>query len=55
MLDTLTIGVIVACVIFMIGGLIFAHYGNKVSLKMQEEEMKKEKERQEAIRKQKNR
>lgn len=52
-MDAVTIGVVVFSAIFMIGGLILAHYGNKASEKMQQEDLKKEKERQEEIRKQK--
>ena len=39
----MTIVVIVAFVVFTIGGLILARFGNKISEKMREEETKKNK------------
>lgn len=54
MLDAVTIGIVAFSILFMIGGLIFVHYGNKASEKMQQEEMKKEKQGLEEIKKQRN-
>ena len=34
-MDALSIGVVAVVVVFMIVGLVFEHYGNKVSEKMQ--------------------